>query len=345
MGTGSGRLQRLFDLVSVLRARGRTTVSELADDLGVSTRTVHRDLSSLTEAGVPVVTEPGRYGGISVLPSGRFPVSGLSTREKDLLQITGLDADRAAELGQKALAAAALGKISRTRQGQHSHRSAELSLSQVVTVDNRPWFSAAPGQETETGDVAALAQDVRSGNCLSIVYRRSGEEASEPRVVDPYGLLGRGGRWYLVADRDGSPRMYAVERLASWEVLDAPRRLRPSETLESVVAELARDLERPRETTVVTAELKRGSLDLARRIIGSRLVSVRDGCDDGDSPDTVRIEVVYTQVEGVRQLLHFGDDIEVTAPEVARQIVGRLARSVVALYGDDVDPVETGRLR
>ena len=266
----------------------------------------------------------------------------MSTREKDLLQITGLDAGRAAELGQEALAAAALGKLSRTG---HSRRPAELSLSQVVTVDNRPWFSAAPGQEKETGDVAALAQDVRSGNRLSIVYRRSGEESSEPRVVDPYGLLGRGGRWYLVADRDGTPRMYAVERLASWEVLDAPRRLRPSETLESVVAELARDLERPRETTVVTAELKRGSLDLARRIIGSRLVSVRDGYDDGDSPDIVRIEIAYTQVEGVRQLLQFGDDIEVIAPEKARQVLGRMARSAAALYGDDVDPVETGRLR
>lgn len=52
--------------------------------------------------------------------------------------------------------------------------------------------------------------------------------------------------------------MYAVERLASWEVVDAPRRLRPSETLESVVAELAHNLEQPRETTVVTAHLKRG---------------------------------------------------------------------------------------
>lgn len=98
-----------------------------------------------------------------MLPSGRFPVSGLSTREKDLLQITGLDADRAAELGQEALATAALGKLSGTSSrgsGRQSHRPAALSLSQVVTIDNRPWFSAVPAQETETGDVAALAGDV-----------------------------------------------------------------------------------------------------------------------------------------------------------------------------------------
>lgn len=285
-----------------------------------------------------------------MLPSGRFSVSGLSTREKDLLQITGLDVDRAAELGQEAPATAALGKISATGvggHGGHGHRSAELALSQVVTVDNRPWFSATPDKETETGDVAALAQDVRSGNRLSILYRRSGEETTEVRVVDPYGLLGRGGHWYLVADRDGTPRMYAVERPASWEVLDAPRRLRPGEALEVVVTELTRNLERPGETIRVTADLKQGSLDLARRILGSRLVAVDVDGDTGDTcvSGTVRIEIAYTQVEGVRQLLQFGDDIEVIAPEEARQILGRLAQSVATLYRDDVDPVETGRRR
>ena len=245
-----------------------------------------------------------------------------------------------------------LGKLSGTSSrgsARQSHRPAALSLSQVVTIDNRPWFSAVPAQETGTGDVAALAGDVRSGNRLSIVYRRSGEDATTPRIVDPYGLLSRGGRWYLVADRHGTPRMYAVERLASWEVVDAPRRLRPSETLESVVDELAHNLEQPRETTVVTAHLKRGSLDLARRIVGSRLVTVRDE-GDGDNEGTessgiLRIEIAYTQVEGVRQLLQFGDDIEVIAPEETRQILGRLAQSVATLYRDDVDPVETGRRR
>lgn len=342
MATGSTRMQRLFDLISVLRVRGRTTVSELAEDLTVSTRTIHRDLASLVEAGLPVVTEPGRYGGVSVLPSGRFPVSGLSTREKDLLQVTGLDIERASELGQEALATAALGKLSRRdgTGGASTGRSTTLPLSQVVTVDNRPWFAPVP----ETGDVAALAQDVRVGNRLSISYRRSGADTVEQKVVDPYGLLGRGGRWYLVADRDGNPRQYAVERLERWSVLDAPRRLRAGETLVSVVAALARELERPLETVVVTADLKRGRLDLVRRILGSRLISVEDGDGGGDGLNNfVRIDVAYPQIEGARQLLQFGDDIEVIAPTEARLVVRELARSVVALYGNDGDTVDIER--
>ncbi|MFZ2273232.1 helix-turn-helix transcriptional regulator [Corynebacterium variabile] len=314
------RSQRLFDLLSVLRTRGRTTVAELADDLQVSTRTVHRDLASLAEIGVPVVTEPGRYGGVSVLPGGRFQVAGLSAREKDLLRITGLDAGRAAELGHEALARSAVGKLGETDCG----RVAVLPLSQVVTVDNRPWFSGV----RPSIDVAALAEDIRTGHRLSITYRRSGEDAAEERLVDPYGLLGQGGRWYLVADRDGAPRQYAVERLATWTVVDAPRRLRPGVTLDSVVEQLARDLERPRESVVITAELHRGRLDIARRILGSRLIAVEDSAD----ADTVTISVEYTEIGGVRQLLQFGDSLEVTAPEEARRLVVDLSRAILSRY-------------
>jgi predicted DNA-binding transcriptional regulator YafY len=314
------RAQRLFDLLSVLRAHGRTTVAELADDLQVSTRTVHRDLASLAEIGVPVVTEPGRYGGVSVLPGGRFQVAGLSAREKDLLRITGLDAGRAAELGHEALARSAVGKLGETDCG----RVAVLPLSQVVTVDNRPWFSGVH----PSVDVAALAEDIRTGHRLSITYRRSGEDAAEERLVDPYGLLGRGGRWYLVADRDGTPRQYAVERLAAWTVVDAPRRLRPGASLDSVVEQLARNLEQPKETVVVTAELHRSRLDIARRILGSRLTAVEDSAD----ADTVKISVEYVEIGGVRQLLQFGDSLEVTAPEEARRLVVDLSRAILSRY-------------
>lgn len=315
------RPQRLFDLLSVLKARGRSTVPDLASELGVSPRTVHRDLTVLSDAGVSLVTEPGRYGGVSLLPGGRFTVSGLSTREKDLLRVTGLDVDRATELGMEALATTALGKLGAPGPG---HLSDVLPLSQIVTVDNRPWFSVAPSN----GDVAALADDVRQGKRLAIRYRRSGEESADERVVDPYGLLGRGGRWYLVADRDGAPRQYATARLASWSVLDAPRRLRPGETLESVSAVLAASLEQPAGSVAVIAELDRRYLDLAQRILGSRLSAVVGGT----TAETVRVTIDYAQIGGVRQLLQFGDSIDVIAPPEARTLIADLAKAVVAHY-------------
>lgn len=319
------RTQRLFDLLSVLRARGRTTVGELAADVGVSTRTIHRDLADLLEVGVPVVTEPGRYGGVTLLPGGRATVSGLSAREKDLLRITGLDTERAAQLGQEALAQAAVGKLtSGSGATGLDRRPGLLPLSEVVTVDNQPWFAAARREP----DVAGLAEAVRTGCRLVISYRRSGENTVEQRTVDPYGLLGRSGRWYLVADRDGTPRQYAVERLNGWEELDAPRRLRPQQTLETVVAELATGLEHPATSVIVVADLDVTSVDLARRILGARLESV----DVHGATATIRVR--YRQMEGVRQLLQFGDHIEITDPPEARALTGRLGAEIARRHLD-----------
>nr|WP_268741908.1 WYL domain-containing protein [Corynebacterium variabile] len=132
----------------------------------------------------------------------------------------------------------------------------------------------------------------------------------------------------MVADRDGTPRQYAVERLVAWTVVDAPRRLRPGATLDSLVEQLARNLERPEETVVVTAELHRGRLDIARRILGSRLIAVESSQD----ADTVKISVEYVEIGGVRQLLQFGDSIEVTEPDEARHLMVDLSRAILSRY-------------
>lgn len=315
------RPQRLFDLLSVLRAQGKTTVSDLAADLDVSERTIHRDLATLSEVGVPVVTEPGRYGGVALLPGGRFTVSGLSSREKDLLHAVGLDVDRATQLGQEAVVKAAVGKL-RSTSGSESFTSA-LPMSQVVMIDNRPWFSAP----TKTGvDVAELAEAVRTGQRLQVNYRRNGEAEPESRIVAPYGLLGRGGRWYLVVDRDRVARQYAVERMEGWQVLDEPRRLRPGITLENVVDALSEGLERPRETIAVTAELDLQSVDMAKRIVSSRLVSVEPG------ELVATITIAYEHIEGVRQLLQFAEHIRVTGPQEAVDLMARLASKIVGQH-------------
>lgn len=71
----------------------------------------------------------------------------------------------------------------------------------MVTTDSRPWFwSGAQGLEP-----SALVGDVRRGVRLRIRYRRAAESAPAWQLVDPYGLLAKAGRWYLVADRSGTP--------------------------------------------------------------------------------------------------------------------------------------------
>src|SRR5687768_15897415 len=81
--TMSARAGRLLQLLLQLEAGGPTTAATLAGELGVSVRTVHRDLAALAEAGVPVYTERGRGGGCRIVEGYRSRLTGISPAEAD----------------------------------------------------------------------------------------------------------------------------------------------------------------------------------------------------------------------------------------------------------------------
>lgn len=311
--------QRLIGLLGALQARRHTTAESLAEEFGVSTRTVLRDVQKLVDADIPVLTERGRYGGISLLPGQQVDLTRLTTSEADVLRAVGVDLDRARALGAETAARAAVGKFA-TRPGAPPARSgaAPLSLADVVTVENRAWFAAEPAGDPP--DVAALARDLRQARRLRVTYRRSGARSASDLVVDPYGLLLRVDRWYLVADVDAVPRLFALTRLDRWALLDEPRRVRDV-ALEDVARGLGQALETRHEITV-EALLDVDGVDLARRILGSRLRTV----GAADAAGRVPITVAYAQVQAARQLLQFADHIEVTAPPEARALLHRLAQ-------------------
>ena len=330
------RPQRLIELLATLQSRRHATADELAAELGVSVRTVLRDVQALVGAGIPVFTGRGKYGGISLLPGDQVDLGRLTTSEADVLRTVGLDVDRARQLGSEAAARSALGKLVPRRPPPITSADLPLTLSDVVTIDNRAWFSAPD----DPAGLARLAGDLRRGRRLRIRYRRSGNAAARWGSVDPYGLLLRADRWYLIADADGRPRMFALSRLEGWEVLDEPRRLRAGAALSDVARELSRALE-SRHRVTVTALLDADRLDLARRILGSRLLTVgpadpvgpADHADPADGGARVTITVGYDEVDAVRQLLQFGDHIEVLRPPAARKIIHDLATQIARTHG------------
>ncbi len=84
------RADRLVSLVLLLQSRGRTTARDLAGELGVSVRTIYRDLAGLSASGVPVVAESGPGGGCQLLDGYRFPLRGLRPEEAEALLILGV---------------------------------------------------------------------------------------------------------------------------------------------------------------------------------------------------------------------------------------------------------------
>ncbi len=74
---------RLFEIIYLLLNKKTTTAKKLAEHFGVSRRTIYRDIDTLSLSGIPVYTEKGKGGGISLLPGFVLDKSILSETEQD----------------------------------------------------------------------------------------------------------------------------------------------------------------------------------------------------------------------------------------------------------------------
>ncbi|MCL2575787.1 MAG: YafY family transcriptional regulator [Defluviitaleaceae bacterium] len=83
---------RQFEIVYILLNKGKVSANDLALRFGVSTRTIYRDVDALSLAGIPIYTEQGKGGGISLLPDFVLDKSILNEDEQSeiLMALRGL---------------------------------------------------------------------------------------------------------------------------------------------------------------------------------------------------------------------------------------------------------------
>ena len=130
----------------------------------------------------------------------------------------------------------------------------------------------------------------------------------------------------LAAARQGRRRMFNTNRLVTHKAMDEPAVLRPGQPLEKVWNQLVGTFTTD-ASVEINAHLRANRLDLAARILGSRLVDVSNPVDEW-----LTITVAYPDIESVRQLLQFGDHIKVLDPPEAVQRVHDLAHQLMQTH-------------
>ena len=100
------QINRLFEIVYVLLLHKTVTAKELAERLGVSQRTIYRDIDTLSLAGIPIYTEKGKGGGISLMPEFVLSKSILNEQEQNeilsaLHGLSHISADKTEQVLQK----------------------------------------------------------------------------------------------------------------------------------------------------------------------------------------------------------------------------------------------------
>ena len=205
------RADRLVSIMLLLQIYRRLTAAELARRLEVSERTIHRDMEALSTAGVPVTALRGTGGGWALVDGYRTNLTGLNASEVQTL-FSGLPERLLADLGLGRDADAAHVKLLAALP-EVSRADAEYARRRVH-VDVAGWN----GADEQVPHLHTIQEAVWRGRKLFFAYRGDCTEASE-RVVDPLGLVAKGGVWYLVARAaEGEVRSYRVSRVSAARV-------------------------------------------------------------------------------------------------------------------------------
>ena len=205
------------------------TADRLADKLGVSERAARRYVSILREAGIPIESARGPYGGYRVGRGLRLPPLMFSSAEALGLVMAVLDGHHDASDPTDPVGSA-LSKIVRALPESVAAQAEAVRRTTAPAPDRA---AARPDPQTTTALVQACSEHRR----VRLGYRT--EAGSEWVVeVDPWAVVVRHGRWYLLchSHTSGGRRAYRVDRVGALEVLDdtfgAPTVLDPVAMLE-----------------------------------------------------------------------------------------------------------------
>jgi predicted DNA-binding transcriptional regulator YafY len=199
---------RLLRLLSLLQSRRSWTGPELAERLGVGTRTIRRDMERLRSLGYPVNAEPGAAGGYRLGAGATLPPLLLDDEEAVAVAVGLRTAASGTVTGIGETSMRALAKLEQVLPSRLRRRVRALGTYTVPTL------GAAPTVDPEV--LATIAAACRDRERLRFDYR-SYESAPSRRTVEPHRLVQLGRRWYLVAwDADRADwRSFRVDRIAT----------------------------------------------------------------------------------------------------------------------------------
>ncbi|MEV0412183.1 YafY family protein [Streptomyces sp. NPDC050448] len=199
---------RLLRLLSLLQAHREWTGADLAERLGVTPRTVRRDVDRLRELGYPVNASPGTGGGYQLGAGAELPPLLLDDDEAVAVAVGLRTAAGNGVEGIGEASVRALAKLEQVLPGRLRRRVSALNEFTVPMLRGPSRATVDPSVLTE------LAAACRDSERLRFGYRDHEGSASR-RVVEPHRLVCTERRWYLVAwdlDREGW-RTFRADRI------------------------------------------------------------------------------------------------------------------------------------
>jgi predicted DNA-binding transcriptional regulator YafY len=317
------RTARLLELLVRVQTKPRFTAQELAEEFGVSRRTMLRDLHALSGMGVPLRSTPGPGGGYS-LPRGGRRLSPSLTVDEALALIVSYEA--LLRYPDSPFSAQSLSAVTKLRAALPPDVVAELDrLRRHVAV-------VEPVREYEAPLLGELLRASLDKAHLKVAYDSIRSGVSE-RLVFPFGLYASQGFWYCACfdhKREANVSLRA-DRFLSAERVEGLERPPHHVALESWIHALeSRGGERLTLRAYVT---ERGTKSFELASLFGRIEAEGEAAD-GRRSGIAEAEIPRSEIDFyASRLLSVGTEVKVESPPELVEAMRNKAREIAQLYG------------
>ncbi|MGW5143083.1 helix-turn-helix transcriptional regulator [Nocardia beijingensis] len=309
---------RLLQLLSLLQTRREWSGPELAARLGVTVRTVRRDVERLRELEYPVVASLGAIGGYRLEAGTALPPLLLDDEEAVAITLGLRGAAQGAIAGIEESAARALVKLQQVLPSRLRRRVDAIDATTVSLG------GPAAGPLVDPEVLVVLAAAARDGERIRFRYRDKNDSESS-RLAEPHSLVSAGRRWYLVAwDVDRADwRTFRVDRLTAPRPIGircSPRALPTEDAAIFVTSQLARS--RPVRPVVLRVHASAEALAEAFRVRAEEV-----------QPLDERTCLLRTSADSLEwtalRIAHLDLDFEVVEPTDMRDLLAGLGAKLL----------------
>ncbi len=325
--TVEGTTERVLRMLALLQRRPSWTAADLAAELGVTDRSVRRDVERLRALGYPVRATAGVGGGYQLGAGSRLPPLLLDDEEAIATAVSLRMASGGTVAGAGEAALRALAKLDQVMPPRLG--------AEVRAVHGATETLVGPGVEIDAELLVTLARACRDAVRVRFAYAaRDGEERE--RTVEPVRMVATNRRWYLMAwdvDRDGW-RTFRLDRMR--EVVATTWRFRPREHPDPV-AYVQRSVTEAPYRYLARVRL-RARPDEVRQLVPPQVGRVEDDRDGWCVLVAGGVDLDWLAMHIAR----LGFDAEILDPPELREAATRLARRIAALAGGPPASTERG---
>lgn len=207
------KIDRLISIIMVLLNNERVSAIQLAEMFEVSTRTIYRDIETISLAGIPITTYNGANGGISIMEEYKvdkkiFTTSDISTILMGLSSVS-------TTLSNKEI----IGTLEKVKSLLPKEQAKDIELkSNQITIDLTTWM----GNKSFQSNIDKVKSALNDNKHLRFEYYGINRN-KDKRCIEPYKLILKENNWYLqgYCTLKEDFRVFKLSRISNLEILES----------------------------------------------------------------------------------------------------------------------------